>query len=149
MQAYGDFRVNCYPQTVIDLVTCFCKKGCIAHCLICKPLMMFCTLLCKCKWHASCLNPAIVRSTVQTRWKIYTICWDRDCAVHWAQRSPWLLLAWRVKIELIKDWNRNNKWSEGIKQQCTTIAETKVRLRQIVKIVTFVWPWPCLCKLEM
>ena len=22
MQAYSDFRVNCYPQTVIDLVTC-------------------------------------------------------------------------------------------------------------------------------
>ena len=61
---YSDFRVNCYPHTVIDLVTCFCKKGCIAHCFICKPLMMFCTLLCKCKWHASCLNPAIVRAAV-------------------------------------------------------------------------------------
>ena len=41
MQAYSDFRVNCYAQTVIDLVTCFCKKGCIAQCFIGKPLMMF------------------------------------------------------------------------------------------------------------
>ena len=35
MQAYSAVRVNCYPQTVIDLVTCFCKKGCIAYCFIC------------------------------------------------------------------------------------------------------------------
>ena len=41
MQAYIDFRVNCYPQTVIHLVTCFCKKGCIAHCFICKHLLCF------------------------------------------------------------------------------------------------------------
>ena len=34
MQAYSDFRVNCYPQTVIYLVSCFCKKGYIAHCFI-------------------------------------------------------------------------------------------------------------------
>ena len=71
MQAYSDFRVNCYTQTVIDPSNLFLQERMyrtLSH-IICKPLMMFCTLLCKCKWHALCLNPAIVRASVglQTR----------------------------------------------------------------------------------
>ena len=70
MQAYSDFRVNCYPQTVIDLVTCFCKKGCIAYCFICKPLMMFCTLLCKCKW----MIRVVIQQLLERQYKLVETC---------------------------------------------------------------------------
>ena len=85
MQVYSDFRVNCYPQTVIDLVTCFCKQGCIAHCSICKPLVKFCTLLCKCKWHASCLKGALYR--IQILCRRYTL-WSYPAGLTIAEESP-------------------------------------------------------------
>ena len=53
------------PKQVLDLVSCSCKKGCTTHHCTCKKLMLPCTLFCKCKGHASCLNPATVGVALQ------------------------------------------------------------------------------------